>query len=90
MSTINCGEKTATYTPSSVGVAAGRSYLRLTNESLDMRCRAGASNISEEAGIIIEPGQTVEFRPLPSENREIYVISEGKAVKLAYYEVIVG
>jgi len=90
MSVINCGEKTATYTPTSVGVAAGRSYLRLTNESLDMRCRAGASNISSTAGIIIEPGQTVEFRPLPSENREIYVMSEGKAVKLAYYEVIVS
>ena len=90
MSTINCGEKTATYTPTSVGVAAGRSYLRLTNESLDMRCRAGASNISSTAGIIIEPGQTVEFRPLPSENREIYVMSEGKQVKLAYYEVIVS
>ena len=90
MSTVNCGEKTATYTPTSVGVAAGRSYLRLTNESLDMRCRAGASNISSTAGIIIEPGQTVEFRPLPSENREIYVMSEGKSVKLAYYEVIVS
>lgn len=90
MSVINCGEKTATYTPTSVGAAAGRSYLRLTNESLDMRCRAGASNISDTAGIIIEPGQTVEFRPLPSENREIYVMSEGKSVKLAYYEVIVS
>ena len=45
MSVVNCGEKTATYTPTSVGVAAGRSYLRLTNESLDMRRRAGASNI---------------------------------------------
>ena len=89
MSVVNCGEKTATYTPTSVGVAASRGYLRLTNESLDMRCRAGASNISSTAGIIIEPGQTVEFRPLPSENREIYVMSEGKAVKLAYYEVIV-
>jgi len=89
MSVVNCGEKTATYTPTSVGVAAGRSYLRLTNESLDMRCRAGDANISNTAGIIIEPGQTVEFRPLPSENREIYVMSEGKAVKLAYYEVIV-
>jgi len=90
MSTVNCGVKTATYTPSTVGVAGGRKYLRLTNESLDMRCRAGTSNISSEAGIIIEPGQTVEFRPLPSENREIYVMSEGKSVKLAYYEVIVG
>ena len=90
MSVINCGEKTATYTPTSVGVASGRSYLRLTNESLDMRCRAGDANISNTAGIIIEPGQTVEFRPLPSENREIYVMSEGKSVKLAYYEVIVG
>ena len=87
---VNAGIKTATNTPSTVGVATGRKYLRLTNESLDMRCRAGASNISSNAGIIIEPGQTVEFRPLPSENREIYVMSEGKAVKLAYYEVIVG
>ena len=88
MSTVNCGVKTATYTLSTVGVAGGRKYLRLTNESLDMRCRAGDANISNTAGIIIEPGQTVEFRPLPSENKEIYIMSEGKAVKLAYYEVI--
>lgn len=87
---VNSGVKTATYTPSTVGVATGRKYLRLTNESLDMRCRAGASNISSTAGIIIEPGQTVEFRPLPSANTDIYVMSEAKAVKLAYYEVIVG
>ena len=89
MSAINCGVKTATNTPSTVGVATGRKYLRLTNESLDMRCRAGDANISNTAGIIIEPGQTVEFRPLPSENKEIYVMSEGRSVKLAYYEVIV-
>jgi len=87
---VNSGVKTATYTPSTVGVATGRKYLRLTNESLDMRCRAGGANISNTAGIIIEPGQTVEFRPLPSENTEVYVMSEGKSVKLAYYEVIVG
>jgi len=86
---VNSGVKTATYTPSTVGVATGRKYLRLTNESLDMRCRAGGANISNTAGIIIEPGQTVEFRPLPSENTEVYVMSEGKSVKLAYYEVIV-
>ena len=86
---VNSGVKTATYTPSTVGVATGRKYLRLTNESLDMRCRAGGANISNTAGIIIEPGQTVEFRPLPSENTEIYVMSEAKAVKLAYYEVTV-
>lgn len=85
---VNCGVKTATNTPTTVGVATGRKYLRLTNESLDIRCRAGASNISDEAGIIIEPGQTVEFRPLPSDNTDIYVMSEGKPVKLAYYEVI--
>lgn len=88
MSTVNAGVKTAMNTPSTVGVATGRKYLRLTNESLDMRCRAGDSSISNTAGIIIEPGQTVEFRPLPSENKEIYVLSEAKAVKLAYYEVI--
>ena len=86
---VNSGVKTATYTPSTVGVATGRKYLRLTNESLDMRCRAGALNISSTAGIIIEPGQTVEFGPLPSANTDIYVMSEAKAVKLAYYEVIV-
>jgi hypothetical protein len=85
---VNSGVKTATLIPSTVGVATGRKYLRLTNESLDMRCRAGDSNISNTAGIIIEPGQTVEFRPLPSENTEIYVMSEAKGVKLAYYEVI--
>jgi len=88
MSTVNCGIKTATNTPTTVGVATGRKYLRLTNESLDMRCRAGDASISNEAGIIIEPGQTVEFRPLPSDNTDIYVMSEGKPVKLAYYEVI--
>ncbi len=86
---VNSGIKTATNTPTTVGVAKGRTYLRLTNESLDMRCRAGDANISNTAGIIIEPGQTVEFRPLPSENKEIYVMSEAKAVKLAYYEVTV-
>jgi hypothetical protein len=85
---VNCGIKTATNIPSTVGVATGRKYLRLTNESLDMRCRAGASNISNEAGVIIEPGQTVEFSPIPLANTNIYVMSEGKAVKLAYYEVI--
>ena len=85
---VNSGIKTATNTPTTVGVAKGRTYLRLTNESLDMRCRAGGANISNTAGIIIEPGQTVEFRPLPSENTEVYVMSEAKAVKLAYYEVI--
>jgi len=85
---VNCGEKTATNTPSTVGVATRRKYLRLTNESLDMRCRAGDDGISNTAGVIIEPGQTVEFRPLAWENTEIYVMSEAKAVKLAYYEVI--
>lgn len=88
MSTVNCGIKTATNTPTTVGVATGRKYLRLTNESLDMRCRAGDAGISNTAGVIIEPGQTVEFRPLPSDNTDIYVMSEGKPVKLAYYEVI--
>ena len=65
-----------------------KKYLRLTNESLDMRCRAGDAGISNTAGVIIEPVQTVEFRPLPSDNTDIYVMSEGKPVKLAYYEVI--
>ncbi len=88
MSTVNCGIKTATNTPTTVGVATGRKYLRLTNESLDMRCRAGDAGISNTAGVIIEPVQTVEFRPLPSDNTDIYVMSEGKPVKLAYYEVI--
>ena len=87
---VNSGVKTATNTPTTVGVATGRKYLRLTNESLDMRCRAGASNISSEAGVIIEPCQTVEFSPIPSANTDIYVMSEGKSVKLAYYEVIVS
>jgi hypothetical protein len=86
---VNSGIKTATNTPTTIGVAKGRTYLRLTNESLDMRCRAGGSNISNTAGVIMEPGQTVEFRSLPSENKEIYVMSEAKAVKLAYYEVTV-
>jgi len=81
---VNCGIKTATNTPATVGVATGRKYLRLTNESLDMRCRAGDDGISNTAGIIIEPGETVEFRPLPSDNTDIYVMSEGKATKLAY------
>jgi hypothetical protein len=85
---VNSGIKTATNTPTTVGVAKGRTYLRLTNESLDMRCRAGDANISNTTGVIIEPGQTVEFRSLPSENKEIYIMSEAKAVKLAYYEVI--
>jgi len=88
MSTVNCGIKTATNTPTTVGVATGTKYLRLTNESLDMRCRAGDAGISNTAGVIIEPVQTVEFRPLPSDNTDIYVMSEGKPVKLAYYEVI--
>ena len=48
---VNCGEKTATNTPSTVGVATGRKYLRLTNESLDMRCRAGDNGISNTAGV---------------------------------------
>jgi hypothetical protein len=43
-----------------------------------MRCRAGASNISSEAGIIIEPGQTVEFRPLPSENEKFTLCQKVK------------
>lgn len=85
---VNCGTKTATSTASTVGVAVNREYLRLTNESLTNRCRAGDSSISAEAGVIVEPGQTVEFRTLPSDNKEIYVLSEGAAVKLAYYEVI--
>ena len=84
---VNTGVKTATNTPTTVGTATGRKYLRLTNESLDIRCRAGGSNISSSAGVIIEPGETVEFRPLPSENKDIYVLSEGAAVTLAYYEV---
>lgn len=84
---VNAGVKTATNTPTTVGTATGRKYLRLTNESLDIRCRAGGSNISASAGVIIEPGETVEFRPLPSENKDIYVLSEGAAVTLAYYEV---
>jgi hypothetical protein len=88
MSTVNCGVKTATGTASTVGVATSRKYLRLTNESPDTRVRIGDNGISTTAGIIIEPGATVEFRPLPSENTEIYVMSEGKAIKLAYYEVI--
>jgi hypothetical protein len=85
---VNAGTKTATSTASTVGVATGREYLRLTNESLITRCRAGDSGITAEAGVILEPGQTVEFRSLPSENKEIYVLSEGAAVELAYYEVI--
>jgi len=84
------GIKTATLAASTVGIAANREYLRLTNESLVTRCRAGDSGITAEAGVIIEPGQTVEFRSLPSENKEIYVLSEGAAVELAYYEVILA
>jgi hypothetical protein len=84
------GIKTVTSTASTVGVADHREYLRLTNESLVTRCRAGDSGITAEAGVIIEPGQTVEFRSLPSENKEIYVLSEGAAVELAYYEVILA
>lgn len=85
---VNAGTKTVTSTASTVGVATGREYLRLTNESLVNRCRAGDSDITAEAGVIIEPGQTVEFRSLPSENKAVYVLSEGAAVELAYYEVL--
>jgi len=85
---VNAGVKTATSTASTVGVATNREYLRLTNESLTNRCRAGDSSISDTAGVIIEPGQTVEFRTMPSDNKEIYVLSEGASVRLAYYEVI--
>lgn len=88
MSTVNCGVKTATCVASTVGTATNRRYLRLTNESDDTRVRVGDSGISASAGVIVEPGATVEFRPLPSENTEIYAMSEGKAIKLAFYEVI--
>ncbi len=85
---INMANKTVTGTASTIGTATNRSYLRVTNESTSVRARVGDDGTSVSAGIILEPGESQEFRTIPADNTAIYGASEGAELTLAYYEVI--
>jgi hypothetical protein len=80
--------KTVTATASSVGTAATRSFLSIRNESGCLRVRVGDSSVTQNTGLVIEPGEKVEFAlTAATPGTAFYAISEGAAVQCSLFEI---
>jgi len=80
--------KSVTATASSVGTAATRSFLSIRNESDCLRVRVGDSSVTQAAGVVVEPGEKIEFAlTAATPGTAFYAISEGAAVQVSVFEI---
>ncbi|MDP4158372.1 MAG: hypothetical protein Q8911_01225 [Bacillota bacterium] len=85
------GLKTVTATAAEVfagaSAKANRRMLFIKNMDPVLRCKVGASGVSQQTGTSLEPGAAVEIKFDPGVYVPIYAISEGASIKVEVWEV---